>query len=492
MPPAVYQQSCEEYLHLGKVPGSYRVDPDGSGPLQPFRVYAVTSAADHCEQHMAYSCRMSRLINTPDGAPFTWWVGQANEAHYYWGGSGPGIQKCACGIERNCTSAKHQCNCDADQRQWCVPTQCEHGGHCSQTWDTFTCNCNAVYQQSCEEYLHLGKVPGSYRVDPDGSGPLQPFRVYAVTSAADHCEQHMAYSCRMSRLINTPDGAPFTWWVGQANEAHYYWGGSGPGIQKCACGIERNCTSAKHQCNCDADQRQCCRVGGRWYTKPPRLWCQAHRGATELPGPSRVRPAGRHSSFYFQDRPPPYGMFLEAWCPPTSYALRLKGASGGQRGFLGCIRALRLNGVTLDLEDRARVTPGVKPGCQGHCDHFGTHCRNGGKCVELYNSYSCDCSDTAYDGRFCTNDVGGYFESGTLVRYDFPTEVGLPAPMEAKSPQSAALRGETNLTREELVFSFSTSNTPGILVYVSSKTQDYLAVVLRHNGERMSCCLCFN
>jgi len=55
-----------------------------------------------------------------DGAPFTWWVGQANETHYYWGGSGPGIQKCACGIERNCTSAKHQCNCDADQRQWWV------------------------------------------------------------------------------------------------------------------------------------------------------------------------------------------------------------------------------------------------------------------------------------------------------------------------------------------------------------------------------------
>lgn len=41
---------------------------------------------------------------------------------------------------------------------------------------------------------------------------------------------------------------------------------------------------------------------------------------------------------------------------------------------------------------------------------------------------------------------------------------------------------EANLTQEELVFSFSTSSAPGILVYISSWTQDYLAVVLKHNG----------
>lgn len=82
--------------------------------------------------------------------------------------------------------------------------------------------------------------------------------------------------------------------------------------------------------------------------------------------------------------------------PPCS------GAAGGQRGFLGCIRALRMNGVTLDLEERAMVTPGVKPGCQGHCTSFGMYCRNGGKCVEKYNGYLCDCSATAYDGPFCT------------------------------------------------------------------------------------------
>lgn len=103
------------------------------------QMLSVTSSAEYCEQYVAYACRMSRLLNTPgktlgltaegeltaelwsllpDGVPFTWWVGRANERHGYWGGSGPGIQKCSCGIEHNCTDPKHDCNCDADLRAW--------------------------------------------------------------------------------------------------------------------------------------------------------------------------------------------------------------------------------------------------------------------------------------------------------------------------------------------------------------------------------------
>lgn len=81
----------------------------------------------------------------------------------------------------------------------------------------------------------------------------------------------------------------------------------------------------------------------------------------------------------------------------------LPGALSDQRGFLGCMRSLKINGVTFDLEERAKETPGVNAGCQGHCNSYGMHCRNGGKCVEQYNGYSCDCSLTAYDGPFCSD-----------------------------------------------------------------------------------------
>lgn len=80
-------------------------------------------------------------------------------------------------------------------------------------------------------------------------------------------------------------------------------------------------------------------------------------------------------------------------------------------------------------------------------------------------------------------DVGGFFESGTLVRYNFMPEVVPGASKDSKALTKQLPPHEVNLTKEELAFSFSTSSTPAVLVYVSSKTQDYLAVVLKQNGK---------
>lgn len=77
------------------------------------------------------------------------------------------------------------------------------------------------------------------------------------------------------------------------------------------------------------------------------------------------------------------------------------GTASRQKGFLGCIRSLQLNGVTLDLEERARITPGVRPGCPGHCSSYAALCQNQGRCVEKVNGFSCDCSQSAYTGALC-------------------------------------------------------------------------------------------
>lgn len=516
----------------------------------------------------------------------------------------------------------------------CVPNPCEHGGLCTQTWDSFSCNCSGtgysgaichmpLYQQSCEEYKLRGQSSGSYFIDPDGSGPIAPFRVscemtedevwtvlknnisaqtpvprlvqdgkvefhidynvtdeqvLSVTNGADYCEQYVAYACKMSRLLNTPDGVPFTWWVGRSNERHSYWGGSGPGIQKCSCGIEHNCSNAAHYCNCDADLRawkedvgllmykehlpvsavevgDTGRAGSEAKLTVGPLRCRGDKlfwNAASFVGPAShmLFPSFRAErstdiSFYFKTSSS-HGVFLENSGPSDLILVSLRGssvvslvfglgtsqtelivrslsplnddrwhrveveknlkeasvrldgqpretrampqgnsrtevytqlvigASGGQRAFLGCMRALRINGVNFDLEERAEVTAGVLSGCRGHCSSYGIHCQNRGRCVEQYNDYRCDCSATAFDGPFCTEDVGGYFETGTLVRYDFQPE--------ASSELTSVGVPEQNLTQEELSFSFSTNSAPCILVYVSSRTQDYLALVLRHNG----------
>lgn len=80
-------------------------------------------------------------------------------------------------------------------------------------------------------------------------------------------------------------------------------------------------------------------------------------------------------------------------------------------------------------------------------------------------------------------DVGGFFEAGTLVKYNFMPQAVAGASRDSKTLTRQQAPHEVNLTKEEVAFSFSTSNAPAILMYVSSKTQDYLAVVLRQNGE---------
>ncbi|XP_031447867.1 contactin-associated protein-like 2 [Phasianus colchicus] len=146
-----------------------------------------------------------------------------------------------------------------------------------------------------------------------------------------------------------------------------------------------------------------------------------------------------------------------------------------------------MNGITLDLEERAKVTLGVKPGCSGHCTSYGMYCANGGKCVEKYNGYSCDCSKTAYDGPFCIKDVGAFFEEGMWLRYNFHSpgtsmkDLVSRTLLSSTDPEITATNH--NLNKEELSFSFSTTKSPCVLLYISSYTQDFMAVLVKPSGN---------
>uniref|UniRef100_A0A8C9X335 Contactin associated protein 2 n=1 Tax=Sander lucioperca TaxID=283035 RepID=A0A8C9X335_SANLU len=465
---SIYEPSCEAYKHLGRSSDTYWIDPDGSGPLGPFKVNcnmtgvcgrtypclcfqvtAITTSAEYCEQRIAYSCRMSRLLNTPDGTPYTWWVGRGSEKHFYWGGSGPGIQKCACGIDRNCTDPKYDCNCDADHKQWREDSGLlvykEHlpvsqvavgdtnrpgseakltvGPLCCQGDDNYW---NAASFTTPSSYLHFATFQGETSAD---------ISFYFKTSASYGVFLENLGNTDFIRLeLKSHKIISFSFDVGNGR-------------------VELTVHSAT-----PLNDDQWHHVMAERNVKESVLQLdQTYRA-------SRLAPAQGHTRLE---------LFSQLYV----------GAAGGQRGFLGCIRALRMNGITLDLEERAMVTPGVKPGCQGHCTSFGMYCRNGGKCVERYNGYLCDCTATAYDGPFCTRDVGGFFEAGTLVKYNFMPEAVAGASRDTKILTHQLMPHEVNLTKEEVAFSFSTSNAPAILMYVSSKTQDYLAVVLRQNGS---------
>ncbi|XP_061777945.1 contactin-associated protein-like 2a isoform X3 [Nerophis ophidion] len=502
---SIYEPSCEAYKHLGRSSDTYWIDPDGSGPLGPFKVNcnmtedkvwtmvmnnlpprttvtgssrerrtilqvnysasmeqvtAITTSAEHCEQQITYSCRMSRLLNTPDGTPYTWWVGRGSEKHFYWGGSGPGIQKCACGIDRNCTDPKYDCNCDADHAQWREDsgplTYKEHlpvsqvavgdtnraGSEAKLTVGPLRCQgddnyWNAASFTTPSSYLHFATFQAETSAD---------ISFYFKTSAPYGVFLENLGNTDFIRLeLKSPQVVSFSFDVG-----------NGP--------VELTVHTTT-----PLNDDQWHRVMAERNVKEAVLQLdQIYRA-------SRPAPAQGHTRLE---------LFSQLYVgKPASHTCQ-DSAAGGQRGFLGCIRALRMNGVTLDLEERAKVTPGVKPGCQGHCTSYGVYCRNGGKCVEKYNGYLCDCNATAYDGPFCTQDVGGFFEAGTLVKYNLLPEGAAGAMKDSKVlVHPLTPLQEVNSTKEELGFSFSTSSAPAILLYVSSKTQDYMAVVLRHNGS---------
>ncbi|XP_055468455.1 contactin-associated protein-like 4, partial [Psammomys obesus] len=154
------------------------------------------------------------------------------------------------------------------------------------------------------------------------------------------------------------------------------------------------------------------------------------------------------------------------------------GTATRQRGFLGCIRSLQLNGMTLDLEDRATVTPGVQPGCRGHCGSYGKLCRHGGKCREKPSGFFCDCSSSAYAGPFCSNEISAYFGSGSSVIYNFQENYSLN---KNSSFHAASFHGDMKLSREMIKFSFRTTRAPSLLLYMSSFYKEYLSVIIARN-----------
>ncbi|XP_044777999.1 contactin-associated protein-like 4 [Neomonachus schauinslandi] len=156
------------------------------------------------------------------------------------------------------------------------------------------------------------------------------------------------------------------------------------------------------------------------------------------------------------------------------------GTATRQRGFLGCIRSLQLNGMSLDLEERAKVTPGVEPGCRGHCSSYGKLCQNGGKCREKLSGFSCDCTLSAYTGPFCSREISAYFGSGSSVIYNFQENYSLS---KNSSSHAASFHGDMKLSREMIKFSFRTTQAPSLLLYVSSFYKEYLSVIIAKNGS---------
>uniref|UniRef100_I3M543 Contactin-associated protein-like 3 n=1 Tax=Ictidomys tridecemlineatus TaxID=43179 RepID=I3M543_ICTTR len=490
----------------------------------------------------------------------------------------------------------------------CLPSFCEHGGACAQSWDTFSCNCEGtgytgetchspLYEQSCEAHKHRGSPSGLYYIDADGSGPLGPFLVYcnmtdaawtvvrhsgpdqvtvgggprgrarsvtfayaasagqlrAAVALAERCEQQLALRCG-SRPLITGDSVCVCVSTGVILRVPLLFSRTSdvtvfsqkeylPVIQVVMTDRGRPPSEAVYTLGplfCQGDESFW--NSASFNTETSYLHFPTFHGELtadvqfffkttvfsgvfmenlgitdfiriELQTPTEVTfsfDVGNGPCEVTVRSPTPFndnrwhhvraernvkGAFLQVdqlprrtQPAPADGHVRLQlnsqlfigGTASRQRGFLGCIRSLRLNGMALDLEERATVTPGVEPGCAGHCRSYGHLCRHGGRCRERLRGVACDCSASAYEGPFCSHEISAYFETGSSVTYDFQDHHPLG---DNTSSLASSLHRDVTLSQETVTLSFRTTRTPSLLLYVSSFYEEYLSIILANNGS---------
>ncbi|XP_061030457.1 contactin-associated protein-like 4 isoform X4 [Eubalaena glacialis] len=488
---SIYEQSCEAYKHRGNTSGFYYIDADGSGPLEPFLLYcnmtetawtiiqhngsdvtrvrntnpenpyaglfeyvasmeqlqAAVNRAEHCEQELTYYCKKSRLVNKEDGTPLSWWVGRTNETQTYWGGSLPDPQKCTCGLEGNCIDSQYYCNCDADRNEWTNDTGfLSYKEHLPVTKIVITdtgrphsaaayklgpllCRGDRLFWNSASfnteaSYLHFPTFHGELSADVSF--------FFKTTASSGVFLENLGITDFIRIELRSPAVVAFSFDVG-----------NGP--------FEISVQSPTHFSD------------NQWHhVSVERNTKEASVQVDQLSPRTQPAPADGHVLLQLNSQ------------------LFVGGTATRQRGFLGCIRSLQLNGMALDLEERAKVTPGVEPGCRGHCSSYGRLCHNGGKCREKPSGFSCDCTSSAFAGPFCSDEISAYFGSGSSVIYNFQENYSLS---KNSSSRAASFHGDMRLSRETITFSFRTTRTPSLLLYVNSFYKEYLSVIIAKNGS---------
>nr|XP_020457518.1 contactin-associated protein-like 4 [Monopterus albus] len=493
---SIYKQSCEAYKHKGNTSGYYYIDVDGSGPIRPQLIYcnmtedktwmviqhnnteltrvrpspgknqhsahfeytseeeqlvAIISQSAHCEQELTYHCRKSRLLHTPDGSPVSWWAGGpgVGQVYTHWGGAPPGSQQCACSLQENCVDPKHPCNCDADQTEWAkdsgllthketLPVRSlvlgdihRPGSESAYRVGPLRCHgdknvWNAAFFDKETSYLHFPTFHGELSSDISF--------LFKTTLSSGVFLENLGIKDFIRIELRSSTEVLFSFDVG-----------NGPLEVRMKVRFPLN--------------------DNRWHhVRAERNVKEASLHLDEFPAATQEAPADGHIHLQLNSQ------------------LFIGGTASRQKGFRGCIRSLQLNGITLDLEERAKITPGVQAGCPGHCSSYGSLCQNLGRCVERSNSFSCDCGLSAYTGAFCDREVSASFRSGTSVSYTFKEQV-VDDLNRSSSALPSPLYTDITLRAENISLSFRTSQSPALLLYISSSHREYLALLLNKHDK---------
>ncbi|XP_077463030.1 contactin-associated protein-like 4 isoform X1 [Stigmatopora argus] len=487
-----YEQSCEAYKHKGRTSGYYYIDVDGSGPIRAQLIYCnmtdsawmvikhnntdrttllssterkqhsahfhyaseeeqlmlILRQSEHCEQELSYFCRNSRLRNRPDSMSLRWWFGgQApGQIQTHWGGALPGSRQCACGLKNNCLDQNVQCNCDAYNEQWTndsgflthketlpvrslVLGSIEPDSEAAYKVGPLRCHgdksfWNAALFDEETSYLHFPTFHGELNAEISF--------LFKTTSSSGVFLENLGIKDFIRIELRSPFEVIFSFDVG-----------NGPLELQVETGVPLN------------DER--------WHSvRAERNVKEATLHVDDFPAATQEAPSDGHIHLQLNSQ------------------LFIGSTASRQKGFTGCIRSLQLNGITLDLEERAKVTPGVQPGCPGHCKSYEFLCQNHGVCVERHNGFYCNCNRSAYTGAFCHKVISANFKSSTSIRYTLlePNEL-----RQNRSALTSSIFSKMILKGENISLNFKTRQTPALLLFINSFYREYIALLINRHGK---------
>uniref|UniRef100_A0A914CHA1 Neurexin-1 n=1 Tax=Acrobeloides nanus TaxID=290746 RepID=A0A914CHA1_9BILA len=135
------------------------------------------------------------------------------------------------------------------------------------------------------------------------------------------------------------------------------------------------------------------------------------------------------------------------------------------RSFKGCLSSLKIKRHHLDLMNDSDQTISVVKGCRGPSERCTPlTCKNDGICHQDWRKIFCDCSYTAYSGKYCEDTGTSYlFDSNdrSAIYYEFS---------EGQSPSTI---------KDNLVLGFQTHNSNGVLLSLQCGVEgDYLTLFI--------------
>ncbi|XP_016966084.1 neurexin-4 isoform X2 [Drosophila biarmipes] len=401
------------------------------------QIEALLNRSHSCWQRLSYSCRSSRLFNSPSESgnfrPFSWWVSRHNQPMDYWAGALPGSRKCECGILGKCHDPTKWCNCDSNSLEWM-----EDGGDIRE-----------------KEYLPVRSVKfgdtgtpldekmGRYTLGPlrcEGDDLFSNVVTFRIADASINLppfdmghsgDIYLEFRTTQENSVLFHATGPTDYIklsLNGGNKLQFqYQAGSGP--------LGVNVGTSYHLND------------NNWHTvsvernrKEARLVVDGSIKAEVREPPGPVRALHLTSDLVI-------------------------GATTEYRdGYVGCIRALLLNGKMVDLKDYSkRGLYGISTGCVGRCES--NPCLNNGTCIERYDGYGCDCRWSAFKGPICADEIGVNLRSSSIIRYEF----------EGSFRSTIA---------ENIRVGFTTTIPKGFLLGFSSNlTGEYLTIQISNSGH---------